>query len=130
MILIDIGNTNIVFAVSSNNKIKKISRIDTNKENKILIKNINKIIKNFLDKNISKNSKKFAVISSVVPHINTHIIKILNSYKIKTCVLKPKDVSSFLNIFASPPVRMIFGLNFFSSIIFLIMPLITEMYPQ
>ena len=93
MILIDIGNTNIVFAVSNNNKIKKISRIDTNKETNIFIKNINKIIKNFL-----KNSKKFAVISSVVPHINTHIIKILNSYKIKTCVLKPKDVLSYLKI--------------------------------
>ncbi len=79
MILIDIGNTNIVFAISNNNKIKKISRIDTNKETNILIKNVNKIIKNFL-----KNSKKFAVISSVVPRINTHIIKILNSYKIKT----------------------------------------------
>ena len=93
MILIDIGNTNIVFAVSNNNKIKKISRIDTNKETNIFIKNVNKIIKNFL-----KNSKKFAVISSVVPHINTHIIKILNSYKIKTCVLKPKDVLSYLKI--------------------------------
>ena len=93
MILIDIGNTNIVFAVSNNNKIKKISRIITNKETNIFIKNVNKIIKNFL-----KNSKKFAVISSVVPHINTHIIKILNSYKIKTCVLKPKDVLSYLKI--------------------------------
>ena len=98
MILIDIGNTNIVFAVSNNNKIKKISRIDTNKETNIFIKNVNKIIKNFLDKNFLKNSKKFAVISSVVPHINTHIIKILNSYKINTCVLKPKDVLSFLKI--------------------------------
>ena len=93
MILIDIGNTNIVFAVSNNNKIKKISRIDTNKETNIFIKNVNRIIKNFL-----KNSKKFAVISSVVPHINTHIIKILNSYKIKTCFLKPKDVLSYLKI--------------------------------
>ena len=93
MILIDIGNTNIVFALSDNNKIKKISRIDTNKETNIFIKNVNRIIKNFL-----KNSKKFAVISSVVPHINTHIIKILNSYKIKTCVLKPKDVLSYLKI--------------------------------
>ena len=93
MILIDIGNTNIVFAVSNNNKIKKISRIDTNKETNIFIKNVNRIIKNFL-----KNSKKFAVISSVVPHINSHIIKILNSYKIKTYVLKPKDLLSYLKI--------------------------------
>ena len=37
MILIDIGNTNIVFAVSNNNKIKKISRIDTNKETNISV---------------------------------------------------------------------------------------------
>ena len=98
MILIDIGNTNIVFAVSNNNKIKKISRIDTNKETNILIKNVNKIIKNFLDNNIFKNSKKFAVISSVVPHINTHIIKILKIYKIKVIALKPKDVLSYLKI--------------------------------
>ena len=98
MILIDIGNTNIVFAVSNNNKIKKISRIDTNKETKILIKNVNKIIKNFLDKNFFKNSKKFAVISSVVPHIYIHIIKILKIYKIKVITLKPKDVLSYLKI--------------------------------
>ena len=97
MILIDIGNTNIVFAVSNNNKIKEIIRIDTNKETNIFIKNVKKIINNFLDKNFLKNSK-FAVISSVVPHINTHIIKILNSYKIKICVLKPKDVLSYLKI--------------------------------
>ena len=98
MILIDIGNTNIVFAVSNNDKIKKISRIDTNKETKILIKNVNKIIKNFLDKNFFKNSKKFAVISSVVPHIYIHIIKILKIYKIKVITLKPKDVLSYLKI--------------------------------
>ena len=45
MILIDVGNTNIVFALSNNKKIKKISRIDTNKETNIFIKNVNKIIK-------------------------------------------------------------------------------------
>ena len=97
MILIDVGNTNIVFAISNNNKIIKISRIDTNKETNIFIKNVNKIIKNFLDKNFLKKSK-FAVISSVVPHINAHIIKILNSYKVKTYVLKAKDVLSYLKI--------------------------------
>ena len=78
MILIDIGNTNIVFAVSNNNKIKKISRIDTNVETIMFVKNVNKIIKNFLDKKFLKNSK-FAVISSVVPNINTHLIKILKN---------------------------------------------------
>ena len=56
MILIDIGNTNIVFAISNNNIIKKISRIDTNKETNIFIKNVKKIINNFLNKNFLKNS--------------------------------------------------------------------------
>ena len=44
MILIDVGNTNIVFALSNNNKIKNISRIYTNKETNILVKNVKKII--------------------------------------------------------------------------------------
>jgi len=35
MILIDVGNTNIVFAVSVNKKIKNIKRIDSNKEENI-----------------------------------------------------------------------------------------------
>ena len=97
MILIDVGNTNIVFAVSNNNKIKKISRIETNKETIMFDKNFNKIIKNFIDENFLKNSK-FAVISSVVPQINTHLIKKLKTYKIKTYVLKPADVLSYLKI--------------------------------
>ena len=47
MILIDIGNTNIVFAVSANNLIKKINRINT-KQNKIKLKTlINSIIVNY-----------------------------------------------------------------------------------
>ena len=98
MILIDVGNTNIVFAVSNNNnKIIKISRIDTKKETNICVENVNKIIKKLLHKNFLKNTK-FAVISSVVPSINTHIIKILKIYKIKVFVLKPKDVLSYLKI--------------------------------
>ena len=97
MILIDIGNTNIVFALSNNKKIEKISRIDTDKENIKFAKKVHKIIKNFIDKNYSKSSK-FAVISSVVPSINTYIIKILKIYKIKIFVLKPKDVLSYLKI--------------------------------
>ena len=97
MILIDVGNTNIVFAVSNNNKIIKISRIDTKKETNIFVEKVNKIIKKLLYKNFLKHTK-FAVISSVVPSINTHIIKILKIYKIKVFVLKPKDVLSYLKI--------------------------------
>ena len=97
MILIDVGNTNIVFAVSDNKKIKDIKRIDTNKETKSLNKIVSKIIKNYLNLNYLKNSKT-AIISSVVPSINSHIIKILKLYKIKMYVLKPKDMLPHLKI--------------------------------
>ena len=97
MILIDVGNTNIVFAVSDNKKIKDIKRIDTNKEAKSFNKIVSKIIKNYLNLNYLKNSKT-AIISSVVPSINSHIIKILKLYKIKVYVLKPKDMLPHLKI--------------------------------
>jgi len=97
MILIDVGNTNIVFAVSDNKKIKDIKRIYTNKETKIFKKIVSKIIKNYLNLNYLKNSKT-AIISSVVPSINSHITKILKLFKIKVYVLKPKDMLSHLKI--------------------------------
>ena len=97
MILIDVGNTNIVFAVSDNKKIKDIKRIDTNKEIKSFNKIVSKIIKNYLNLNYLKNSKT-AIISSVVPSINSNIIKILKLYKIKMYVLKPKDMLPHLKI--------------------------------
>ena len=57
MILIDIGNTNIVFAVSVNKKIKNIKRIGTNKEIKSFNNIVSKIIKIYLNLNYLKNSK-------------------------------------------------------------------------
>ena len=97
MILIDVGNTNIVFAVSLNKKIKNIKRVDTNKEIKNLNQIVSKIIKIYLDLNYLNNSK-VAIISSVVPNINSHIIKILKFYKIKEYVLKSKDMLPYLKI--------------------------------
>ena len=51
MILIDVGNTNIVFAVSVNKKIKNIKRISTNKEIKSFNNIVSKIIKIYLNLN-------------------------------------------------------------------------------
>ena len=97
MILIDIGNTNIVFAVSSNKVLKKIIRIESNQNiNKLSIK-IKKIIKN-LKKIKSLDSSNVAIISSVVPHLNKPIIKILKINKISEFLLKPKDIMPFLKI--------------------------------
>ena len=97
MILIDVGNTNIVFAVSVNKKIKNIKRVDTNKKIKSINKIISNIVKIYLNLNYLKNSK-VAIISSVVPHLNSQIIKILKLYKIKVYLLKSKDILPYLKI--------------------------------
>ena len=57
MILIDIGNTNIVFAVSVNKKIKNIKRIGANKEIKSFNNVVSKIIKIYFKLNCLKNSR-------------------------------------------------------------------------
>ena len=97
MILIDIGNTNIVFAVSANNLIKKIIRINT-KQNKIKLKTlINSIIVNY--SSIKKlDNDKIAIISSVVPSLNYLIINILKKNLIKGLIITYKDILPFLKI--------------------------------
>ena len=97
MILIDIGNTNIVFAVSANNLIKKIIRINT-KQNKIKLKTlINSIIVNY--SSIKKlDNDKIAIISSVVPSLNSIITDILKKNLLKGFVIKSKDIMPFLKI--------------------------------
>ena len=95
MILIDIGNTNIVFAVSSNNLIKKIIRINTN-QNKLKAL-INTIIIDYLATKKLDNPK-VAIISSVVTSLNSVITNILKKNLIKGLVIKSKDVIPFLTI--------------------------------
>ena len=97
MILIDIGNTNIVFAVSANNLIKKIIRINT-KQNKIKLKTlIDSIIVNY--SSIKKlDNDKIAIISSVVPSLNYLIINILKKNLIKGLIITSKDILPFLKI--------------------------------
>ena len=64
MILIDVGNTNIVFAASANNLLKKIKRIKTNDDNKKLKNLINKIIIDFASTN--KLDNKFIVFTGAL----------------------------------------------------------------
>ena len=97
MILIDIGNTNIVFAVSSNKILKNIIRIESNQNNNQLNISIKKIIKKLIK--IKKlDSPNRAIISSVVPSLNKSIIKILKINKINELFLKSKNILSFLKI--------------------------------
>jgi len=97
MILIDIGNTNIVFAVSSNNFIKKIIRINTN-QNKNKLKTL--INTKIIDCSATKrlDNPKVAIISSVVPSLNSIIINILKKNLIKGFIIKSKDIMPFLKI--------------------------------
>ena len=97
MILIDVGNTNIVFAVSANNLLKKIKRIKTNDDNKKLKNLINKIIIDFASTNKLDNHN-VAIISSVVPNLNLLIKNILKKHSIKGYVITSKDILPFLRI--------------------------------
>jgi len=97
VILIDIGNTNIVFAVSSNKVLKNIIRIESNQNIKKLNISIKKIIKNLIK--IQKlDIPNIAVISSVVPVLNKPIIKILKINKISELLLQPRSILPFLKI--------------------------------
>ena len=97
MILIDIGNTNIVFASSSNNVLRNIIRLEKNQNiNKLNIK-IKKIIKKLINTNKLDNSK-VAIISSVVPSLNKLIIKILKTYKISNFIVNSKNTLPLLQI--------------------------------
>jgi len=97
MILIDVGNTNIVFAASANNLLKKIKRIKTNDDNKKLKNLINKIIIDFASINKLDNHN-VAIISSVVPNLNLLIKNILKKHSIKGYVIKSKDILPFIRI--------------------------------
>ncbi len=97
MILIDVGNTNIVFAVSINNLIKKIKRICTNQNKKKLENSINAIINEY--STISKlDNKKIAIISSVVPSLNLVLTNILKKNSINTFIVRSKNINQFLKI--------------------------------
>ncbi len=97
MILIDIGNTNIVLAVSSNNSLKKIKRVNTKIDTKELKILLNKIINNFLSTKKLDNCN-IAIISSVVPNLNILVKKILNKNSIKEFLIKPRHITPYLKI--------------------------------
>ena len=93
MIVIDIGNTNIVLGVYFKKKLTKQYRFET-KSKKLLIE-----INRFFTKSFFLNSKfdyKGCIISSVVPNITPFFTKILKKYKIKYTIVKYS--SPYLNM--------------------------------
>ena len=91
MIVIDIGNTNLVLGVYFKNKLHKIFRISTEKNIK---KFPNKYIAffNSIDKKIIKSDYKVCIVSSVVPSLNKHIKNYFKKIKFEFYLLNPKNI--------------------------------------
>ena len=89
MIVVDVGNTNIVIGIYSDNKIYKVNRFNT-KDN-----NISQSLKNlFNHRNISKYDfdYKICIISSVVPYIDQKIIVFFRSLNFKVLNVKISNI--------------------------------------
>ena len=89
MIVVDVGNTNIVIGIYSGKKIYKVNRFDT-KDNNILqsLKTL------FNHRNISKYNfdYKICIISSVVPDIDQKIIVFFRSLNFKVLNVKISNI--------------------------------------
>ena len=91
MIVIDIGNTNIVVGIYNTNKLKKVFRISTEKKIK---KNNSKYITFFssIKHNIIESDSKICIVSSVVPSLNKHIKSYFKNLKFKFYLLNSKNI--------------------------------------
>ena len=91
MIVIDVGNTNIVFGLYSKDKLTKVIRIKTekkiNKKNKVLEKffRLNKSLFNSIE-------NKYCILSSVVPSLNLIFQKYFYKKKFKFYIINPKKI--------------------------------------
>ena len=92
MIVIDVGNTNIVIGFYTKNKLNKIIRLKTEKKINITQKEINKFFKS--NKKLINNLKdRFCILSSVVPSLNLIFKNIFQKNKFKFYVINPKKIS-------------------------------------
>ncbi len=91
MIVIDIGNTSVVIGIYSKNKLKKVFRLNTEK-NKIKSKKIFTKFFKSQNKFFLNSNKKICVISSVVPSINSIIKNYFIKNKYKFYDVNPKKI--------------------------------------
>tara|TARA_B100001057_G_scaffold439869_1_gene473377 strand:- start:5770 stop:6531 length:762 start_codon:yes stop_codon:yes gene_type:complete len=91
MIVIDIGNTNIVLGIYYKNKLNKVFRISTEKNIKIVK---NKYITFFssIKKDMIVADLKVCIVSSVVPSLNHHIKNYFKKIKFEFFLLNPKKI--------------------------------------
>ena len=91
MIVIDVGNTNIVFGFYLKKKLNKVIRLKTEKENN----KRNNELEYFFQYNkklINSIENKFCIISSVVPSINLIFKKYFQKNKFKLHIINPKKI--------------------------------------
>ncbi len=92
MIVIDVGNTNIVIGFYTKNKLRKIIRLNTKKKINTAQKEINKFFKSN-NKLINNLKDKYCILSSVVPSLNKIFKNIFQKNKFKFFVINPKKIS-------------------------------------
>ena len=91
MIVIDVGNTNIVIGFYTKNKLIKIFRLKTEKKINIAQKKINKFFKS--NKKLINNLKdRFCILSSVAPSLNLIFKNIFQKNKFKFYIINPKKI--------------------------------------
>ncbi len=97
MIVIDVGNSNIVIGFCTKNKFNKIIRLNTEKKTNIAQKEINKFFKS--NKKLINNLKdRTCILSSVVPSLNLIFKNTFQKNKFKFYVINPKKISFRDNI--------------------------------
>ncbi len=96
MIVIDIGNTNVVIGFYFNNKLKKVFRINTEKNKK----KFKSQFKNFyiLHKKMFYLESKICILSSVVPSLNSIIKNFFTFKKFDFYLINPKKIPIRKNI--------------------------------
>ena len=97
MIVIDVGNTNIVIGIYSKKKLIKVFRTNTTKN----IKKFLSEFKSFLEakeKFIFNKKNKICVLSSVVPSLNLSIKKIFTKKHLKFYIIDPQNISMNIKI--------------------------------
>ena len=91
MIVIDVGNTNIVIGICLKNKLKKVFRIDTQKNKKKFISEFESFLKS-KEKIIFNLENKICILSSVVPSLNLILKKIFTKNKFQFYLIDPKNI--------------------------------------
>ena len=91
MIVLDVGNTNIVLGIYFKKKLHKVYRISTQKDKKKFKKKIQIFLKS-KEKEILKSDSKICILSSVVPSLNQLIKNYFLKEKYYFYIIDPNNI--------------------------------------